>query len=125
MAFTLIEVVVTLVIVGLSLAVVVPILSQAFMRSYEQPVQLRDAVDLHTAMENIVALQGSGTLAELSAAVGSEGSVIGGRFTVVHNRYVTFVGGAETSSPGDNLLLRVTLRNRLGEQLSRLFAEAP
>ncbi len=123
--FTLLEVVVAIVIIALALAAVVPLLSQVFMRSYEQPVQLRDAVDLHSAMEDLVASQGTNTLATLHAATGAEGSLLNGRFTVVHNRYVTFTGGAEGGSPAFNTLLKITLRNALGEQLTRLFAEEP
>lgn len=123
--FTLIEIVVTIVVMSIALAAVVPLLSHAFMRSYELPMQLRAATGLHSAMEDIVALQAADTLASLHVTVGPEGEVWGDGYRVVHNRYVTFVGGQETGNPVDQVLLKITLRNALGEQLTRLFAEAP
>ena len=123
--FTLIEVVVTIVVMAIALAAVVPLLSQAFLRSYELPMQLREATGLHSAMEDIVALQADHTLESLRTAVGAEGEIWGGDYRVVHNRYVTFIGGLEAGNPAQNLLLKITLRNTLGEQLTRLFAEVP
>jgi len=123
--FTLIEVVITIVISALALAAIVPLLGPLFMRSHEPHAQLREAIDLHTAMENLSALQPTLTLPQFSNAIGAEGSLHDNRFTVVHNRYVTFQGNAEGGTPATNNLLKVTLRNALGEELSRLFAEAP
>ncbi|MFU8780665.1 MAG: type II secretion system protein [Kiritimatiellia bacterium] len=123
--FTLIEVIVTILIMAIALAAIVPLLSQAFLLSHEQPGQLAEAMALHSAMEDLVAFQSGNTLEAFRAIVGPEGSVRNGRFTVVHNRYVGFVGGAETGSPTHNVLLKVTLQNALGERLNRLFAEAP
>lgn len=123
--FTLLEVVVTIVLSALAMAAVVPLLSQVFMRSHEPRIQLREAFDLHAAMENLVALKETNTLTQLHTLAGGEGSLYGGRFTVVHNRFVTFTGYTEGGTPTTNNLLKITLRNALGEQTSRLFAEEP
>ncbi len=123
--FTLIEVVVTIVISAIALAAIVPLLGQVFLRSYEPRAQLREAVELHSAMENLSALQPTMGLVQFRNQVGAEGGLYAGRFTVVHNRYVTFSGSTEGGVPATNNLLKVTLRNALGEELSRLFAEAP
>ncbi len=124
--FTLIEVIVTIVISAIALAAVVPLLGAVFMRSHEPHGQLRDGAELHSAMENLVArhLPGNGIdLESLRTAVGAEGSSPADGLTVVHNRYVSFVGGVESGTPATNTLLKVTLANGLGERLSRLFAE--
>ena len=123
--FTLLEVIAAIVVSSIALAAVVPLLGRIFTLSHEPRVQLRDGVDLHAAMEDLVALQWTNRADVVQAAVGAEGGTYAGRLTVVHNRYVTFTGGVEGGTPSTNNLLKVTLRNPLGEQLSRLFAGAP
>ncbi len=121
--FTLIEVVITIVISALALAAIVPLLGRLFTSSHEPPAQLREAVELHAAMENLSALQPTLTLSQFSNTIGPEGDLYANRFTIIHNRYVTFTGNTEGGTPATNSLLKVTLRNALGEDLSRLFAE--
>jgi len=124
--FTLIEVIVTIVISAIALAAVVPLLGSVFMRANEPYAQLRDGTELHSAMENLVALQlpaNALDLESLHTDVGAEGSSPADGLTVVHNRYVSFAGGVESDTSATNTLLKVTLGNRLGERLSRLFAE--
>ncbi len=124
--FTLIEVMVTIVLAALALASIVPIMRPAFMRSHDAPMLLQDALDLHSAMENLASRQETSTLAEIQTLVGSEGSLYRGRFAVVHNRFVAFTGHTEAGPPSTNNLLRVTLASsRTGEQLTRHFAESP
>ena len=124
--FTLIEVIVTIVLSALALGAIVPLMGPVFMRSHDAPALLRDALDLHNAMENLAARQETSTLAEIQTRVGSEGSLYLGRFPVVHNRFVAFAGHTEGGSPSTNNLLRVTLASSTtGEQFTRLFAESP
>lgn len=124
--FTLIEVIVTILLTALALAAVVPLLGPVFLSGHEGPALLRDALDLHTVMENLAARQATDTLVQLQASVGSEGSLYQGRFPVVHNRFVTFTGASEGGTPATNNLLRVTLGSAgTSEQLTRHFAEAP
>ncbi len=120
--FTLVEIIVTLVLFALVMAAVLPFLGRVFARSYEPRVQLTAALDLQSAMEDIIACH-TNRLPELKALVGSEGGTWEGRFTVQENRYVHFLNGLEAGAPTTNSLLKVTLRSSLGEQLTRLFAE--
>lgn len=120
--FTLVELIVTIVILAIVMASVIPFLGRVFARSYEPRVQLTNAVDMQSSMEDMIAAQ-TNRLAELHQLVGPEGGAWEGRFTVVENRYVRFVGGAEAGSPTTNSLLKVTLQNELGERITRLFAE--
>lgn len=118
--FTLIEVIVTLLIAAIALAAVIPFLGDVFLRSHEPRRQLRQAMDLQAAMENVVAAH-TGTLDELQAYVGPEQQLFFNRFRVLANGYVDFDSGNEIAS-GQNRLLKVTIENDLGETLTRLFA---
>lgn len=118
--FTLIELIVTIVIAAIALAAVIPFLGETFQRSHEPRVQLGSAMDLQGAMENIVAMH-SGTLAMLKTDIGPQGSLREGRFVVVENGYIEFVNGQEVGS-SNGALLKVTLRNELGETVTRLFS---
>lgn len=119
--FTLIEVIVTIIIAAVALAAVIPFLGSVFLRSHEPRLLLHDALDLQTAMENVVALHTNG-IDQLHQQIGAEGAMIEGRFRVAENRYIAFDGNAETGSPATNNLLKVTLQNPTGETLTRLFA---
>ncbi len=124
--FTLIEVIVAILLTALALGAVVPLLGRVFLRGHEGAGLLRDALDLHTAMENLAARQATDSVLQIQASVGAEGSLYQGRFPVVHNRFVTFTGTSEGGTPVTNNLLRVTLGNAgTSEQLTRHFAETP
>lgn len=120
--FTLIELIVTIVLAALAMAAVIPFLGDVFLRSREPGAQLHDAMEIQTVMENLIASH-TGTLQELHERVGAEGSLIEGNIQIVENRYVTFDGAQEAGPSGENRLLKVTLRNALGESLTRLFTE--
>lgn len=120
----MIEVIVTIVISAIALSVVMPLLSRVFLRSHEPRVQLRDSSELHTVMENMVASLQTNRLTSLQAAVGAEGGLLNDRITVVRNRFVGFTGNVESASPTTNTLLKITLKNALGEEATRLFVEA-
>ena len=119
--FTLIEVIITVVVAALALAAILPFLGQVFLRSHEPRVQLTAAMDLQTAMEELVAWH-TGDLSTLQNRVGTEGSMFTHRFRVVENRFVEFTDdGVETAS-SETRLLKITLRNDLGETVTRLFS---
>lgn len=121
--WTLIELILTITLVAIALAAVVPFLGGAFTRSAEPRTQLLEAMDLQSGMEDIVALQAqSVTLPQLRTLVGPEGGTWNEHLVVVENRFVGFAGGAE-SSPATNSLLKVTLENGLGERITRLFSD--
>ncbi len=122
--FTLLEVVVAIVLSAVALAVVVPLLGRVFLHSHEPRSLLREAFDLHAAMESLVAWKHNRTLDQMQAIAGAEGSQYEG-LMVVHNRYIAFTGYTEGGAPVTNNLLKITLRNNLGEALTRLFSEVP
>jgi prepilin-type N-terminal cleavage/methylation domain-containing protein len=122
--FTLIEVVATLLLSALAFAALLPFLDRVFLQSHEPRVQLQQAMNLQTAMENLVATH-TNSLNALRLRIGSAGDPVGGGVTVAENRYIAFVGGTESSTPASNNLLKVTLQNPLGEQVTRLFTEIP
>jgi prepilin-type N-terminal cleavage/methylation domain-containing protein len=121
-AFTLVEVIVTLVLFSLVMAAVLPFLGKVFARSYEPRMQLHQSLGLQSAMEDVITCQ-TNRLAELKQLIGSEGGTWRGEYTVEENRYVHFISAQEAGSPATNSLLKVTLRNTLGERVTRLFAE--
>lgn len=124
--FTLIEVILTILLSALALGAILPLIGPVFLRSHEGPALLQDALDLHTAMENLASQQETDTLLQIQTAVGNEGDLYQGRFAVIHNRFVTFTGHSEGGTPTTNNLLRVTLgSNVTGEELTRHFVEEP
>ena len=116
--FTLIEVVVTIVIAAIAVAALLPFLSDVFLRSHEPRVQLVEAMELHAAMESLVARH-TNRLDVFHQAVGPEGTLVDGRFLLVENRYTGFAGGQEYGS--NTNLLKITLENTLGERVTRFF----
>jgi prepilin-type N-terminal cleavage/methylation domain-containing protein len=116
--FTLIEVVVTIVIAAIAVAALLPFLSDVFLRSHEPRVQLVEAMELHAAMESLVARH-TNRLDVFHQAVGPEGTLVDGRFLLVENRYTGFDGGQEYGS--NTNLLKITLENTLGERVTRFF----
>lgn len=120
--FTLIELIVTIVLAALAMAAAIPFLGDVFLRSREPGAHLHDAMEIQSVMENLVASH-TGTLQALHERIGDEGDLIEGSIEIVENRYVTFDGTQEAGPSGENRLLKVTLRNALGESLTRLFTE--
>lgn len=120
--FTLIEVIATLVLTALAFLALLPFLDRVFLQSHEPRIQLQQAMNLQSAMENLVATH-TNTLANLSTRIGAAGTAAGDGVTVLENEYITFTGGLESGSPSSNNLLKVTLQNTLGEQVTRIFSE--
>lgn len=125
--FTLIEVIVAIVLSAVAMAAILPFLGNVFMRSHEPRTQLEEGLALQTAMERIVVRFATNDLATLQARLAAEvASCPGTNLAIVDNAYVQFdAGGQETASSGSNYLLKITLRNDLGETVTRLFAEPP
>lgn len=119
--FTLVEVIVAIVLSALAMAALVPFLGDVFLLAHEPRVQLRDALSLQSAMEELVAFNTNG-LEMLQAEVGLEGTYYRGSFQVADNHYTAFNSASEIP-PATNNLLKITLQNRLGETLTRLFTE--
>ncbi|HMO04897.1 MAG TPA: type II secretion system protein [Kiritimatiellia bacterium] len=122
--FTLIEVIATLLLSAIAFAALLPFLDRVFLQSHEPRVQLQQAMNLQSAMENLVATH-TNTLENLRTRIGAAGTSAGDQVTVTENRYITFTGGLESGTPTSNNLLKVTLQNALGEQVTRIFTERP
>ena len=122
--FSLVEVIVAIVVTAVAATVAIPYLNGILTRSQRPMATLRAAIDLHTAMENIVGAY-TNNPAALSASVGAEGGSyqnVYGQYAVVYNRFIQFSGAnAEQAATGTNLLLKVAIRNSQGETLTRLF----
>ena len=120
--FTLIELIVTIVVAALAMAAVIPFLGDVFLRSHEPGVQLHAALELQTAMENLLAGH-TGSLGDLYNQVGPEGSYLSDGVRLVEKRYVEFTGAAESEAGAETGLLKIRLENSLGESATRLFTE--
>ena len=124
--FTLIEVIVAIILSAIALAAILPMLDRVFQLSHEPRTTLQDGLSLQTAMDELVAWDAahSNDPALLQAHVQAAGGTFMGQ-TVATNRFVAFVNGAESAAPATNNLLKITLRNRLGESVTRLFSVPP
>ena len=118
--FTLIELIVTMVLVAISLAAILPLLDRVYLMSYEPGAQMRQNFALRSAMEELILWHTNG-LESLRLHVGSEGSIYAGQFDVRNNRYISMSGFVESPPGATNNLLKVTLENDLGETVTRLF----
>jgi prepilin-type N-terminal cleavage/methylation domain-containing protein len=122
--FTLIEVIVTLTIVAVVAAMLLPYLSKTFAHSGDTVVNLNDMYALQEVMENIIAdyAESSNDAARIWIRVGGAGEHDNqyGQYEVVTRQYMTFNNGSEVSGTASNVL-KVTIRNTRGETLTRLF----
>ena len=127
--FSLIEVIVALLLVGIAAAIMATYISQSLNRVNRPRETISSAFFLHAVMENIVARHDVlGDLSDLSAEIGAESSAADNNFGVYqvqHNRYVDFNGGNVEFASASNALLKVSIRNELGETLTRLFTGDP
>ena len=127
--FTLVEVIVALMLVSVLAAMMMTFISQS-LNQVNRPRETLDAVlSLQSVMESVVARHELlGDLSDLSAEVGSESSSASNNFGVYqvqHNRFVTFDGGKAEISSTNNSLLKISIRNDLGETVTRLFTGDP
>ena len=127
--FTLIEVIVTLVLVSIAAASLATYISRSANQVHRPRETLRDILSLQAVIENIVSSHNAlMDVDALSLEIGSEGSSADndfGVYYVLHNRFVEFDGANEEMSAVTNELLKVSIQNDLGESLTRLFVRAP
>lgn len=128
--FTLIEIIITLVISGILGAVLFSYFGKTFTSSSNSVIRLSKAYSLQQAVENITAdyLKNYTTnLVPLKTNIGAEVTTQNnsyGQYYVVNNRYIKFVSQTEAvDDTGANNLLKVTLKNDLGEILTVLFVK--
>lgn len=118
--FTLLEVIVTLTVGALLMAVILPYLGTSLTRSSEPLTNLRNTLFIYRTMENMTAdyqnqqANNSLDLVALQNTIGAEGTDRSndyGDYHVVENRFVLFDGAdQEISGGGSQHVLKVTVR---------------
>ena len=127
--FTLVEIIATLVLVGILSLMIFPFLGRTSSGSVLAAERLSESLKLNQVIEKITRdyLDNYTTdLFTLKDNVGSEGSTRNnsyGNYYVVHNRYVLFSSGTEADdSSSAMVLLKVTVRStKTNEQLTTYF----
>ncbi|HAL91500.1 MAG TPA: hypothetical protein DCM68_00540 [Verrucomicrobia bacterium] len=123
--FTLIEVIVAIILSAIMMAAILPMLDRVFQLSHEPRTTLQQGISLQAAMDGLVVWDAvhSNNPALLQAYVAANNPYQGQ--TVVTNRFVAFTNGGYSTAPATNNLLHITLRNPLGETVTRLFTVPP
>lgn len=136
--FSLIELIATLLLLGILAAALVPFLGESVTRSSQSVLFLDAPLELNSVMANMVAdcaASFRGDLPGLQAKIGDPGSSGYGEYVVAPggNNFVRFVAGAEddiNSNPSDpeyGMYLKVTIQSAVsgheGETLTHLFTK--
>ena len=118
--FTLLEVIITLTVGALLMAVIVPYLGTLVTKSSEPLVNLKNTLSIYQTMENMTAdyrsLQAAGSLdlITLQSGIGSEDTDRSngyGDYHVLENRFIIFDGADQEAAAGGNQhILKVTIR---------------
>jgi prepilin-type N-terminal cleavage/methylation domain-containing protein len=118
--FTLIEVIITLTVAALLMAVVLPYLGTTLLRSSEPLINLQNTLSTYQAMENMTAdyrnlkVTKSLDLTTFQGGIGAEGTDRNnayGTYHVVENRFIIFDGSnQETAAGTEQHTLKVTIR---------------
>ncbi len=122
--FTLIEIIVTLVIAGIFGSILVVYFGGALTRSATPLERLDQALSLQSVMENITADYRNNLrkdLEELQSRIDRIDDNDYGSYTVIHNHFIKFVDGSEDLDTENMTLLKVTIQNAQGEQVTTLF----
>ena len=132
--FTLLEVIITLTVGALLMAVILPYLGTTVTRSGEPLTNLRNTLSIYRAMENMSAdyrsRQAGNTLdlVALQGDIGAEGTDRSngyGDYHVLENRFILFDGSdLETAAGGSQHVLKVTIRPvTFGATFTTLFTD--
>lgn len=123
--FTLIEAIITLVVVSVLGVFVYHFLGSSLSRSSEPIARLKQSFNLQQVAENITAdykknyltnLPGFKTKIENPATSGY------GSYAVKESKYVKISGYQETGAdPGDSKMLKITIKNNQNETITMLF----
>ena len=118
--FTLLEVIITLTVGALLMAVILPYLGTSVTRSSEPLSNLRNTLFIYRTMENMTAdyrnqqANNSLDLVSLQSGIGAEGTDQNNKYGDYHveeNRFILFDGAdQETSAGGSQHVLKVTIR---------------
>lgn len=123
--FTILEFIIALTLVAIAGTLLVTYLDTSLSAGVDPAVTLDESFALHEVMENICA-NATNDFALMSSRVGAEGSTqvnSYGEYDVIHNRYISFSGGAEQA--GGTNMLKITISRAWGngneESLTRVF----
>ncbi|MCK5516929.1 MAG: type II secretion system protein [Desulfobulbaceae bacterium] len=118
--FTLLEVIITLTVGALLMAVVIPYLGTSVTKSSEPLANLRNTLQIYQTMENMTAdyrsekADNSLDLVALQSSIGGEGTDRNndyGDYHVVENLFILFDGAdQESAAGGTQHILKVTIR---------------
>jgi prepilin-type N-terminal cleavage/methylation domain-containing protein len=122
---TLIEIVISLVIVSILGAMLYSYFGTAITHSGDPIARMNSALGLQKVMENITAdymANYPSDLATLQTNVGDVGSSNPsyGSYTVVENHFITW-GPSHNELTGGSKCLKVTVKNSLGETLTQIY----
>ena len=132
--FTLLEVIITLTVGALLMAVIIPYLGTSVTKSSEPLTNLRNTLLIYQTMENMTAdyrsqkADNSLDLVALQSGIGGEGNDESndfGDYHVVENRFILFDGAdQETAAGGTEHILKVTIRPlTFGATFTTLFSD--
>jgi prepilin-type N-terminal cleavage/methylation domain-containing protein len=132
-AFTLLETIVSLIVVGILGAMMASFMSSTVTRSVDSVISAQSHAQLNQVMENITAdfKKRSATettpLGNLKTQVGAEGSDVSntyGAYRVVTNHYISFPSGSSVTETADanGLVLKVKISYQ-GYTLTALFTK--
>lgn len=140
MGFTLVEIIVTIVIVAIMGAMLVTILGGSMIKSSEPIFRLQKSFALQQVMENITAdylKNTSPNLVDLQTAIGggttggNEGATLPnnyGSYTIVDNHFIKFNASnvevninSNSNDPAYGRYLKVTIKNNNNETLTKIF----
>jgi len=120
--FTLLEVIITLTVGALLMAVIIPYLGTSVTKSSEPLANLKNTLLIYQTMENMTAdyrsmqADNSLDLVALKSGIGGEGTDKNndyGDYHVLENRFILFDGAhphQETAAGGTQHILKVTIR---------------
>jgi prepilin-type N-terminal cleavage/methylation domain-containing protein len=122
--FTLIEVIITLVVLAVLASMLVTAMGTSLNISSSPITRLRQTMSLQQAMENIRAnFDATNNLATLTTAVGTgQQNNSFGIYEVVDNKYIKFSGYSEVAGITADGILKVTIKDQgSGLALTELF----
>jgi prepilin-type N-terminal cleavage/methylation domain-containing protein len=132
--FTLIEVIVTIVVISILATMLYTYFGSAITQSAAPLIRLGSTIQLQNVMENITAdylntySKTTSNLLTIQSGIGTEGSTqnnLYGQYTVIDNHFIKFDAGNQEQpdtggSPANNLL-KVTIKDSFGNTLTALF----
>jgi prepilin-type N-terminal cleavage/methylation domain-containing protein len=131
--FTLIEIIISLVVLAILATMVVSYMGSSVRDSVQPTIRLQNTMALQAVMENIRAdINNNNDLALLKGAVGSgDQSNIYGDYTVVKNEYIKFnaaTNNEEADTPGstgndDIDVLKISVKDSSGLTITSFFVE--